>query len=103
MLSDGTKSPRMVRIVRGTKGTKNQRMVRKIHGTKRPRYEKSVYGTIRLYWQRHNYNSETEVGVVMHINQRRTKNSYFYFPYLISMVSPPVQRKLQTMQTSLRD
>ena len=52
LLSDGTKSPRMVRIVRGTKGTKNPRMVRKIHGTKRPRYEKSTYGTKRLWYEK---------------------------------------------------
>jgi len=52
LLSDGTKSPRMVRIVRRTKGTKNPRMVRKIHGTKRPRYEKSTYGTKRLWYEK---------------------------------------------------
>ena len=52
LFSDGTKSPRVVRIVRGTKGTKNPTMVRKIHGTKRPRYEKSTYGTKRLWYEK---------------------------------------------------
>ena len=57
LFSDGTKSPRMVRIVRGTKGTKTPRVVRKIHGTKRPRYEnpplvRNVYGTNSLWYEK---------------------------------------------------